>query len=198
MVIFYHRGLMSARANTIMVIVLFLLFGIFTGVIGYYLGYNKLVPQFALVPASQQPTPQTPVRVGGAQATPTSTASPSATPIPTPQVDPKTTVDTFMKNFIAAAPPKNDTKAAQTAKNLLSQNEQQTLVSKNASSFSSGIAKMVNVISVPDSYTVGNTTMQDSTAIVPTNWNFLNGSVKKVFYLVDENNVWKIDAIQDQ
>ncbi|HXS15472.1 MAG TPA: hypothetical protein VN711_05045 [Candidatus Saccharimonadales bacterium] len=182
-----------------MVIVLFLLFGIFTGVTGYYLGYNKLVPRFALVPASQQPATQTPVRVGGAQATPpATTATPSATPIPTPQVDPKTTVDTFMKNFIAAAPPKNDKTASQTVKNLLSQNEQQTLQSKNASSVSSGIAKMVNVVSVPDSYTVGNTTMQDSTAIVPTTWSFLNGGVKKVFYLVDENNVWKIDAIQDQ
>lgn len=194
---------MNSRANTAMFIVLLLLFGIFTGVSGYYLGYNRLIPRLSFIPLGPTPTPSQ-VRVGGAAATPPPTStptpsiSPSPTPVPSPKVDPKTTVDTFMKDFIASAPPKNDANAASSAKNLLSVDALTAINQENASSFAGGIAKFTSVQNVPMGYSVGNATINADNAIVPTNWDFLNGSVKKVFYLINQNNVWKIDTIRDQ
>ena len=194
---------MSSQANAIMFIVLIILFGIFAGVSGYYLGYNRLVPRLSLVPQGPTPT-SSQVRVGGAAATPTPTPtpkpslSPSPTPIPTPKVDAKTTVDTFMKNFIASAPPQNSDSAANTAKGLLSSDAQAAVNQENASSFAANVAKYTGVQSVPTGYTVGDQAINGDNAVVPTTWAFLNGSSKKVFYLIIQNNTWKIDTIRDQ
>lgn len=177
-------------------IILIILFTFLGGFLGYYLGYQHLLPRLSFVP-TLSPTP-VPSRVAGAAATPS--ASVSATTAPSaPQVSPQTVVDTFMKSFTQIKITTANDPNAQNAKNLLSQDAQKVVSQEASGSIASGLAKFAGVQSIPDGgYTLGKPVISSNTAIVATTWNFLSGPVTKVFYLVNDNNEWKIDTIRDK
>ncbi len=170
------------------------------GLLGYYLGYQHLLPRISFVPIVS-PTP-VPSRVGGAAATPEATVSATLSPSvsPTPSVAPATVVDSFMKSFTQIKTTTANDPNAQNAVQFLTKDAQKVVAQESTNnSLASGLAKFAGVQSLPDGgYTIGKPTVTDNTIVIATTWNYLSGPVTKVFYLIQENGQWKIDTIRDR
>lgn len=186
---------MNPKANALMFFIAIALFGIGSGIVGYYIGSFHVVPHVTL---SFDKTTTQPVPLTKAQGQQVSAVSQQSSPTPTP--DASVFVDTagsFMKSFGLLGSEQQKTADDTTVLQLLSTKAQQAVKQQTGNdSLVAGLSRFASVPNPPVSFTVGQPHMQGSAGTLTTTWNFLSGSIIRVFHFTQEENSWKIDRIQ--
>lgn len=186
---------MNPKANALMFFIAIALFGLGSGIVGYYVGSLHVVPHITL---SFDKTTTQQVPLAKLQGQQVSTKSQQSSPTPTP--DASVLVDTtgsFMKDFGLLGSDQRKTVDDATVLQLLSTDAQHTVKQQTGNDpLVAGLSRFASVPNPPVSFTVGQPHMQGSTGMLTTTWSFLSGSVTRVFHFTLEGDSWKIDKIQ--